>query len=93
MCLKPNCFSNRILFEFKNIVSLACISLSIFFPRLERNEIGRQLLRRLWSSFLKSEIAFTLFRFVGKIPDENDRLAKRSIGSPCSKQARNLKVK
>ena len=36
----------------------------------------------MWSSFLKSEITFTLFRFVGKIPDENDKLAKRSIGSP-----------
>ena len=30
----------------------------------------------------KSGITFAVFRFVGKIPVENDKLAKRAIGSP-----------
>ena len=66
---------------FKKIVSRECISLSIILLRLERSEISRKLLHKVWSSFLKSGITFAVFRFVGKVPVENDKLAKRAIGS------------
>ena len=37
LCLNPNCSSNKILFELKNSVGLACISFSIILVRLERS--------------------------------------------------------
>ena len=39
------------------------------------------MLHRLWSFVLKSGITFAVFRFLGKIPVENDKLAKRANGS------------
>ena len=38
-------------------------------------------------SILKSGITFAVFRFLGKIPVENDKLAKGPIGSLPSKHS------
>ena len=47
---------------------------------LESDETRRQLLKLVWSSFLKIRITFAVFRLTGKIPVENDRLAISDIG-------------
>ena len=78
-CVKPNCLSYRISLAFKNVIKRLCMSLSIIWLILESNEIGRQLLQLMWSSFLKIGITFAVFKLPGKIPVENGKLAISDI--------------
>ena len=63
---KPSCWSARILFSSKNLVSLVEINFSKTLVRGDNNEIGLQLFIQLCLPDLKTGLTLANFNALGK---------------------------